>query len=346
MTVYTINPLEDPRWAEFVQRHPRASVFHTPGWLEALRRTYGYEPVTYTTTPPGSELTNGVVLCRVYSRITGRRMVSLPFSDHCEPLVERPEDLEGLLHALQLDCTKERWKYVEFRPRTAYAVPPGGLEPAQAFYFHAVDLNPELDEIAHRFHKESTHGKIRRANRQGLTCEEGRSEELVQKFYQLLLSTRRRLELPPQPRDWFRNLVDCLGDKVKIRMASKDGRPIASVLTLSFKDVLVYKYGCSDARFHNLGGMPLLLWNAIQEGKRNGAREFDMGRSDTDNPGLITFKEHWGATRSQLTYWRYPARRGPAAIAGWRMQAAKKIFAHIPDTFLIAAGKMFYKHIG
>src|SRR2546425_4880441 len=30
---------------------------------------------------------------------------------------------------------------------------------------------------------------------------------------------------------------DCLGDKVKIRMASKDGRPIASVLTLSFKDV-------------------------------------------------------------------------------------------------------------
>ena len=168
----------------------------------------------------------------------------------------------------------------------------------------------------------------------------------MQKFYQLLLSTRRRLELPPQPRDWFRNLVDCLGDKVKIRMASKDGRPIASVLTLSFKDVLVYKYGCSDARFHNLGGMPLLLWNAIQEGKRNGAREFDMGRSDTDNPGLITFKEHWGATPSQLNYWRYPARRGPAAIAGWRMQAAKKIFAHIPDTFLIAAGKMFYRHIG
>src|SRR3989441_12179053 len=139
---------------------------------------------------------------------------------------------------------------------------------------------------------------------------------------------------------------DCLGDKVKIRMASKDGRPIASVLTLSFKDVLVYKYGCSDERFHNLGGMPLLLWNAIQEGKRNGAREFDMGRSDTDNPGLIAFKEHWGATRSQLTYWRYPARLAPAAAAGWRMQAAKKIFAHIPDTFLIAAGKMLYKHIG
>jgi len=346
LTVSTFNPIEDQRWTEFVQRHPRASVFHTSGWLKALWCTYGYEPIVYTTTPPGAELTNGVVLCRMHSWITGRRMVSLPFSDHCEPLVERPEDLDALLHALELDCEKERWRYLEIRPRMACAVPPRELEPAQAFYFHAVDLNPELEEIAHRFHKESTHGKIRRAKRQGLTCEEGRSEQLVQKFYQLLLRTRRRLELPPQPRDWFRNLVDCLGDNVKIRMASKEGRPIASALTLSFKDVLVYKYGCSDERFHNLGGMPILLWNAIQEGKGNGAREFDMGRSDTDNPGLITFKEHWGATRSQLTYWRYPARRAPAAVAGWRLQAAKKIFAHIPDTFLIAAGKMFYKHIG
>jgi hypothetical protein len=320
-------------------------VFQTPGWLEALRRTYGYEPVAYTTTPPGADLANGIVFCRVYSRITGRRIVSLPFSDHCEPLVERPEDLESLLHSLKLDCTKEAWKYVEIRPRTTCAAPPAGLVPAQAFYFHTVDLNPELALIFRRFHKNCTQRKIRRAAREGLTYEEGRSGALLEKFYHLLLRTRRRQRLPPHPRDWFRNVVDCLHGKVKIRIASKDGQPIASILTLSFRDVLVYKYGCSDERFHNLGGMHLVLWNAIQDGKRNGAREFDLGRSDSDNPGLITFKDRWGATRSQLTYWRYPARLAPAADAGWRMQAAKKVFAHIPDRFLIAAGKMLYVHI-
>src|SRR6266446_9650165 len=109
---YQVDPTRDVRWAELVERHPRASVFHTPAWLEALRRTYGYEPVAYTTTPPGIELTNGVVLCRVSSRITGRRMVSLPFSDHCEPLVERPQDLKALLHSLESDCVSERWKYI------------------------------------------------------------------------------------------------------------------------------------------------------------------------------------------------------------------------------------------
>ena len=343
---YRIDPLAGPRWAQFAERHPRATVFHTPGWLEALWRTYGYEPVAYTTTPPGVELTNGVVLCRVFSRITGRRMVSLPFSDHCEPLLEHPEELENLLHSLKLDATKEGWKYIEIRPRTASERPPAGLEAAQTFSLHTVDLKPELAAIFRGFHKNSIQRKIRRAERERLTYAEGRSEALLEKFYQLLLRTRRRQQLPPHPRDWFRSLVDCLGDNVKICLASKDGRPIASILTLSFKNVLVYKYGCSDERFHPLGGMPFLLWNAIQEGKRNGAREFDLGRSDSDNSGLMTFKDNWGATRSQLTYWRYPAHQAAAVAAGWGIRVAHKIFAHLPDGLLIAAGKMLYKHVG
>ncbi len=113
MAIYAIDPLRDPRWAEMLERHPRASVFHTPGWLEALRRTYGYEPVVYTTSPPRADLTDGVVLCRISSRITGRRLVSLPFSDHCEPLTERPEELRTLLNFLESIRSDEGWKYVE-----------------------------------------------------------------------------------------------------------------------------------------------------------------------------------------------------------------------------------------
>lgn len=88
--------------------------------------------------------------------------------------------------------------------------------------------------------------------------EEGRSEILLDKFYDLLLLMRRQHQFPPQPRDWFRNLFACLGEQIKIGVASKDGQPIASILTLSYKGSLVYKYGCSDARFHNLGGMSFL----------------------------------------------------------------------------------------
>src|SRR4249920_2949505 len=94
--VHTFNPLEDNRWPAFVQSDPNASIFHTAGWLKSLQATYQYEPIAFTTSAPGGDLKNAIVFCKVKSWITGRRLVSLPFSDHCEPLVENPDELNDL----------------------------------------------------------------------------------------------------------------------------------------------------------------------------------------------------------------------------------------------------------
>jgi hypothetical protein len=109
---------------------------------------------------------------------------------------------------------------------------------------------------------------------------------------------------------------------------------------------VVYKYGGSDARLNNLGGMALLFWKTIQEAKQAEAEEFDLGRSDCDNLGLIAFKEHWAADRSTLTYWRCPVVARPASTDGWRIRFAKQMFARLPDGVLTLAGKLLYRHIG
>src|SRR5271165_2171364 len=85
MKVYEIDRTIDERWEDLLQNHPQASIFHTRGWLEALRKTYGYAPVAFTTSPLGYRLTNGVPFCEISSWLSGRRLVSLPFSDHCTP---------------------------------------------------------------------------------------------------------------------------------------------------------------------------------------------------------------------------------------------------------------------
>lgn len=347
--MHQFDPVQDPRWREFLKRSPNASVFHSPEWLTALRLTYGYEPVAFTTSPPGSELKNALVFCRVRSWLTGNRLVSLPFSDHCDPLVEKEADLLVLLAALERSVKRESWKSIEIRPRNCSFLKQGApaqFRPGESYYFHSVNLQPELDVIFRNFQKDSIQRKIRRAEREGLTYEEGRSLSLLRDFYQLLLPTRRRQQLPPQPFDWFHNLVHSMGDSIKIRVASKEGRAIAAILTLSFKNSMVYKYGCSDERYHNLGGMPFLFWKAIQDARRNGAAEFDLGRSDIDNPGLIRFKDRWAAARSSLTYWRYPAQTTEAAPKGWKLGSAKCVFAHLPDRLLAATGKLLYRHIG
>jgi CelD/BcsL family acetyltransferase involved in cellulose biosynthesis len=346
MNVYSLDPLRDPRWPEFIRRHPRASVFHTPGWLRALQRTYHYQPVAFTTSAPTEVLGNAHLFCTVHSWLTGRRLVSLPFSDHCEPLVENAQTLNELCRFVRDLAKERRWKYVEMRWRSSGPPLAGTFQTARTFYAHRLDLRPHAEALFRSFHRDSVQRKVRRAEREGLTYEAGRSQSLLDKLCGLLRLTRRRHGIPLQPLEWFRNLVDGLGEDACIRIASRHDQPVAGILTLRHATRMVYKYGGSDPQWHNLGGMALLLWNAIQEAKRTGVEEFDFGRSDCDNSGLIAFKEHWAAQRSTLTYWRFPAPAAPVVAKGWRIQLARQVSGRLPNGVLSLAGKLLYRHIG
>lgn len=347
MPLHSINPLEDHRWVEFLESNPQSSIFHTRGWLEALRRTYGYEPVVLTTSPPGCPLINGIVFCRIKSWLTGSRLVSLAFSDHCQPLANTPDDLRALIGLLPASVAHHNYRYIELRPLTSNT---GDLESndsftkSAAFCSHTLDLRPDLDTLFRGFHKSCVQRKIHRAHTEQLIYQDGRSDRLLRQFYFLLALTRRRHKIVPQPLLWFRNLVDCLRDALTIRVVSKDARPVASIMTLYHKNRIVYKYGCSDAQFHMLGGMPLLFWSTIQEGKRLHAEELDLGRSDYDNSGLIQFKNRLGAVPGELNYYRYPA---CTAIAQYRKTSFMlTLGARAPTVLRRAAGRMLYRHIG
>jgi hypothetical protein len=344
-SVYEINPLSDPRWEPFVTRHPQASVFHSTNWLRALRTTYGYDPVVVTTCPPDAALTNGVVSCRVQSWLTGRRFVSLPFSDHCEPLVSHASEVDDLLMHMKPYVDAGKWKYIEIRPVSRRPGSQTGFGGNVGHSLHRLDLRKSTQELFHNFHKDCVQRKIRRAEREKLHYEEGTSEALLRNFYELLVITRRRQCLPPQPLSWFRRLVAAFGKDLKIRIVSKDDLPIASILTLTHKKSVVYKYGCSDARFHKFGGMALLFWMSIQEAKDEGREEFEMGRSDRGNLGLIAFKEHWGAVGTELTYWRYP-HQPRLASSTWEKDLLQRLVPVAPGPVLKMAGKLLYRHIG
>src|SRR5436190_17367898 len=101
MPVYEVDPLKDPRWSRFVSEHPRSSVFHSLQWLTALTRTYNYKSTVFTCESDSEPLKSGIVLAHVNSWLTGSRLVSLPFSDHCDPLVSSPSELALLLEKIR-----------------------------------------------------------------------------------------------------------------------------------------------------------------------------------------------------------------------------------------------------
>jgi lipid II:glycine glycyltransferase (peptidoglycan interpeptide bridge formation enzyme) len=140
--------------------------------------------------------------------------------------------------------------------------------------------------------------------------------------------------------------MECLNDALEIRLAYKGETPIAAILTLRFRNIVYYKYGCLDAKFKHLGGMPFLLWKTIEVSKAAGAEEFDLGRSESDNQGLIVFKNHWTQRRTKLAYWRFPAPDPLPFEEAWKLNMVKHLFACMPDCLLAATGRLIYRHIG
>jgi len=347
---YLIHPLEDLRWNELVGWHPGASVFHSAGWLAALRKTYGFEPLAFTTSSPRQPLRNAWLFCLVDSWLTGKRLVSLPFSDHCAPLAADPEDLRRLMDALTAELNDWRFRYLEIRP-TSPVPDPGSCRSTQTYRWHQLDLTQPIDAIARAFHRDCVTRKIRRAERENLSCLSGTSEELLQSFWRVYLQTRRRHRAPPQPMAWFRNLLSEFSGAATIRVAAKDGIPIAAIFTLQFRDSLVYKYGASDDRFQNLGGTQFLFWRAIQEAKEKRLRKFDFGRSDYSNEGLILFKDRWGSQATDLIYSRFTSKpqfmkRKASEGNSAASRAARNLLSHLPEPLFAAVGAALYRHIG
>ena len=349
--VHQFDPLTDPRWTPFVDAHPKSSIFHTAPWLKSLQQTYGYRPVAYTTSAAGEALTNAIVFCRVESWLTGRRLVSLPFSDHCEPLLDSAEDLQTIVSALEDEVRREKWNYFEFRPlEEMYVASTFGQKPID-YSFHVIDVRPDPETLFKGFHKDSTQRKIRRAEREQLKYEEGRTEAMMSEFYHLLTLTRRRHNLPPQPKSWFLNLMCNFGDALKVRIVRKDKRAIAAMVTLQYKDTLIYKNGGSDPEFHNLGPMHLLYWTCIQQAHAAGLAKFDLGRCDAGQDGLITFKNRWGAKHSIIHYARFSDTQdlthpfdtsSPKPGAG----IARAVLEHLPNSLASLVGRVLYKHVG
>jgi GNAT acetyltransferase-like protein len=349
MSIIEINPLTDARWDDFVAKHPQGGIFHTGGWLRALHDSYQYQPVVFTTAAPGDPLANGMLFCEVNSWLTGRRLVSLPFSDHCDPLVTSSTEACGLVEHLHTMMAGGKYRYIEFRPSAPASCLTGNRAATccDSFLLHILPLDLPLGDLFQKLHKDCIQRKVRRAERESLSYVKGRSEQLLEHFYRLLLLTRRRHNLPPQPFQWFRNLSNCLGDRLAVHVAYKSDQAVAAIITLKFNETVTYKYGCSDESSANLGGTPFLFWKIIEESKNSGARWLDLGRSDLDNPGLATFKERLGGERQELNYYRFSAKSSSQDLrTSWMTPLIRRAFSRIPDSVLVASGKLLYRHIG
>ena len=80
-----IDPLSFAGWDQLLATHNESQFFHTAAWARVLNETYGHRPLYFSAIADG-QLRALLPVMEVSSRVTGRRGVSLPFSDFCASL--------------------------------------------------------------------------------------------------------------------------------------------------------------------------------------------------------------------------------------------------------------------
>jgi CelD/BcsL family acetyltransferase involved in cellulose biosynthesis len=339
-----INPLQDDRWRRAVADAPSASVFHHPAWLSLLRDQYDYEVSACCVLDDAGGLVAGIPLAHVRSRITGSRLVALPFSDLCPPLRLRDAERVDELLACATDRLRgDRRTPVEVRAPLP-ALPGARVKPGH--YHHLVHLDPDPARVEANYSKSQVRRGIAKARREGLTAERTAGPAALDEFYRLHVQTRRRQGVPVQPKRFIRSFDRLFEQGLGFVMLTRLGeRTVAAAVFLHLHGTLTYKYGASDARFLSTRPNNLLFSEVIRWGCGKGFHTLDLGRTDLDNAGLRAFKRGWGAEESILSYTFAPPPRH-RAMAGRGGRVARAVVRRGPPWVGRLAGELLYRHFG
>jgi CelD/BcsL family acetyltransferase involved in cellulose biosynthesis len=335
--------VEDPRWLEFVQLHPRALIFHHPSWINLIAESYGFQKFVLAAIGEKGQLQGGLPVSEINSWLTGRRMVSLPFTDYCPPLVSEENVISALTEYLiaysrdtKATSCEVRWELPENQ----------GITQLNAFTLHHLGLSTDYGLILQNMKKGHRYN-IRQAEKSGLQIRRITTLAEMQEFYRLQLITRRRLGVPAQPRKFFDRLWDNILAKGLgfVSLVYYQSQPVAGAVFFIYQKTITYKYSASDDRYWDLYPNNLLLWDAIKWACQNGYLTFDFGNSPVDNKGLRNFKQGWGTVEQPLIY-SYIGKKIPARQTGTLNRAMTAVIKHSPVVVCRLAGQLLYGHFG
>ncbi|MGE3310755.1 MAG: lipid II:glycine glycyltransferase FemX [Limisphaerales bacterium] len=365
-SVEIVDPLEFPGWDDSLATHPQATIFHTAAWARALVSTYGFK-ARYQVQRKDRGLTALLPLMESGSRWRGRRLISLPFTDACPPLLgpevsgsvssrvsgfsTTPEGSlariaasEPLLAAALRTAEATRCQFIELRDCEVWT---RGIPASVAFLGHSIPLHAS-EEPQLQLCSPSMRRALRKANRGPLRLKEGRDWADVQAYYSLHCLTRQRHGLPPQPIGFFRNIHRHLVQKGLgfVILALDEGLPIAGAVFFGFGRTALYKFGASADTHLELRPNNLVLWQGIRRCAELGFSALDLGRTSLDNEGLRRFKLGLGGEERLIQYVRQDVRSGcivatPDRAQGWH----NRVFRRLPRPISRALGAVMYRFV-
>ena len=352
--VDVIDPIRDPRWDEFVRKHPFGWIAHLSGWKRVLETSFPHMKGHYFVLidPQSNEIKAGLPAFEVKSWLTGNRLISIPFATLSDPLVACAADMEALLREATNLLEKMNFSYLEIK--TLNAVPfmdNKHLADECFFKHHYLELSEGCEPLWKNFNYKAVRYEINKAQKHKLTIRIADKQNDFLAFYQLYALTRKRLGLPSQPQVFFRTLWDTFSPSgnAEILMAELEGGVIAAHFLLKFNGRVSAEAVGWDITSGKASPNHFLFWEGIKAACEQGFRIYDFGRTSPNNKPLLDFKKRWGTQISNLHSFCYPIRsyRGIVDRESSRTyKLARFACRKAPDFAYAFIGDVCYRHLG
>jgi CelD/BcsL family acetyltransferase involved in cellulose biosynthesis len=351
--VFVVEPWTDARWDAYVASHARATVYHTSAWIQLVCEIGRY-PSLCLLCEQGGRVTGVLPLVAVESRLTGRRISTLPFSDTCFALADDNETAASLLEEARAVRLRRGALFYEMRGAPALRdgsdVEAAGFARSSHFANYLIPLAGDAEAVRKTFSRTAVRQTISKGERLGVVIRVAGDARGLDAFYDLYVKNRRRHGIPPQPKSLFARILERMNDapQARLYLAEHESKAYAGLIVVRYNGVTYAKYEGVDETRRDLVPLYPLFWRSIEDAVLAGDRFYDFGRTAADNPGLNEFKQRWGTTRVELPYYFDPPREGVSVVRNdsLKYRVFTAAFRRMPESWSIKIGERIFRHFG
>lgn len=297
LTVEELSPRFEAVWDRYVRAAPGGTFFHQLGWRWLVERVFGHR-AHYLLARRGETVSGVLPLFELKSRLFGHSLVSIPFAVGGGGVTDDAETAASLLRRARELAEGLGVDYLELRSERPAA---DDLLTKDLYVTFRADLAEGEDAWLRRMERKRRQMMNYVAKEAaGFSWRIAGIEELPL-FYRMFSESMRHHGTPVYPRLFLEEILDRFPTRTHLFFVHHQGRPVAGVLNLLFRDVIMPFYAGADRAHRPRGVDDYMYLSILRWGRENGFRTFDFGRSKRGT-GAYAFKARWGMTEVPLAY--------------------------------------------
>lgn len=307
MLVYTVEPLthrNQDEWKAMIQQCPNTTAFQSLAWRDALASAFKQLTPVYLLIKEQDSVIGGIPAF-VFQPIPGIRLwQSMPWNLFGGIHLMNSVDVnpETSVTSIETAAMKNGWCEIRWTLTPEQTATYGGYFTKIGYdrtdhFTHLLKTDEDVDILWHAYNKR-VRGAVRKAEKSGVAVTATNSEAALSTFYDMYLTTVRRLGGTPKPRSLMQTLLQ---QKVaKLAIATYRGTIIAGLLYLCFNKTVTLWCEASVPAFLKYRPNNAIFHYIITQACHKKYEWVDFGASPPENTGLIAHKEQYRAVQTDF----------------------------------------------